>query len=152
MTKVKCKNCLPRPNGVIEVDDVKDPHCFECGKEIATTPIQETWQENPVKVAINDYGNACVKITMEFIRKEIDINTRDKKWLNEAIKLSEQIETLLQRKERETIKRVMEVRPKTELLGQVRGLEDAETMFANTRLIGLNQALQEWTDNITKLK
>jgi hypothetical protein len=29
-----CRVCKPRPNGLIPVEDVNDPHCLACGREI----------------------------------------------------------------------------------------------------------------------
>jgi len=32
--ELKCKVCEPRPGVFIPVEDVKDPHCIKCGREL----------------------------------------------------------------------------------------------------------------------
>ena len=95
--------------------------------EATTTPIQETWQDD----FYNRFtyggitGRACIQ------------EDRPSEYISF-------IESLLQRKERETIKRVMEVRPANySTVKDVMNIGDKSAY---------NHALNDWTDNINKLK
>jgi len=125
-----------------------------------TTPIQETWQEELYRLDIGDPDSKGCTITLgEYLRIDCP-------------ELENFILTLLQRKERETIKRVMEVRPdfnnqkeidwKCPSCGRYgeegeycpsdrRKLVKEEREYPDEQDEAHNQALQEWTDSITKL-
>jgi len=98
----------------------------------STTPIQETWQE---------------KIRTLWIKGD-KIKSRKLMWetvLNEAIEIAK---SELQRKERETIKKCLEVRPEIKRPNEFAVDLELEIAMRSSR----NQTLQEWTDSITKLK
>jgi RecJ-like exonuclease len=84
-----------------------------------TTPIQETWKEE-----LKEQFGLCTGTFTE----------------QDCLNIEDYITSLLQRKERETIKRVMEVRPN---FYPASNMEECNYH---------NKALQDWTDNINKLK
>lgn len=121
------------------LDACRKPLGIGKNKKKATTPIQETWQEELrkiVKMELEQNGDALVNWGKEDMVKPINFL---------EAKLRRLISSLLQRKERETIERVKK---------EVESKRDVSFYTAENRVniywhnVGINHALEA----ITKLK
>lgn len=155
------------------------PFCLRCGREkikgfyeggcsawgsswkrhlwhIDITPIQETekktytneeWEKIADKSGLNP---APIQETWQEIAEliQMGVGLEDEETTVVLNILNEFAKPLLQRKERETIKRVMEVRPDDKTITAEEGDDWWNIDYEHD---GYNTALQEWTDNITKL-
>jgi hypothetical protein len=103
-----------------------------------TTPIQETWQEEFDRKfwGYLDADPEAIKAFIELLlqRKEREVNDR---WINQSHNEHDN------RIRQETIKRVMEVRPDMWKITRKNFSYDLQEW---------NNAIEQWTDNINKLK
>lgn len=87
MEDIKCKNCSPEPNKIIFVDDVKNPHCSECGRDInvPTKPMtKNNWREEfdkefhlPLLQTDGDGGYDARPYIHHFIQNLLDQNREE---------------------------------------------------------------------------
>lgn len=67
----KCKDCEFKPGGLIPVEDVKNPHCSNCGRKLIAQPIAEWEKEFEEKFNLYQMPEGLKDWNPEFMNSKV---------------------------------------------------------------------------------